>query len=113
MTVLQKFEEIANIDFVSGNCDVEIGTMHTADGYEVHYISADLRNLNFESDIFYYVPDFDTVMAAIDDHRYGHGEAIEVACYDIEDYFDEYYMLDYLQDNMDEDEFEEFSNTIE
>jgi hypothetical protein len=30
--------------------------------------------------------------------------------YDIEDWFDEYYMLDYIQDNMDEDEFEAFTN---
>ena len=48
-------------------------------------------------------------MNAIEDLRYA-GEEIDVEIYDAEDYFDEYYMLDYLQDNMDEDEFEEFAD---
>ena len=33
-------------------------------------------------------------------------------CYDIEDWFDEYYMLDYLESNMDEEAFDEFTNDI-
>ena len=109
MTTLEKFQEITNINFVESNGDIEIGTIMTQDGYEIHYISNDLRNLNFESDVFYYQPDFDAIMTAIEDQRFA-GEEITVACYDIEDYFDEYYMLDYIADNIDEDEFEEFTN---
>lgn len=109
MTTLEKFQEVAKINFVESNGDVEIGTIMTQDGYDVHYVSADLRNLNFESEIFYYQPDFDAIMNAIDDQRFA-GEEITVACYDVDDYFDEYYMLDYLQDCMDEDEFDEFTN---
>ena len=52
---------------------------------------------------------FDTVMSAIDEHRFNN-EQVTVACYDIEDYFDEYYMLDFIQDNMDEESFEKFTN---
>jgi len=107
MTTLQKFQEEAKINFVDNNADIEIGTINTADGYDLHYIAADLRNLNFENEIFYYQPDFDTIMNAIDDLRFA-GEEVSVACYDVDDYFDEYYMLDYLESNMDEDEFEEF-----
>ena len=109
MTTLEKFQEITNINFVESNGDIEIGTIMTQDGYEIHYISNDLRNLNFESDVFYYQPDFDAIMTAIEDQRFA-GEEITVACYDIEDYFDEYYMLDYIADNIDEDEFEKFTN---
>lgn len=109
MTTLEKFQEITKINFVESNGDIEIGTIMTQDGYEIHYISNDLRNLNFESDVFYYQPDFDTIMTAIEDHRFA-GEEITVACYDVEDYFDEYYMLDYIADNIDEDEFEKFTN---
>lgn len=109
MNTLEKFQEVAKIKFVESNGDVEIGTIMTQDGYDVHYVSADLRNLNFENEIFYYQPDFDALMNAINDLRYA-GEEITVACYDVEDYFDEYYMLDYLQDTMDEDEFDEFTN---
>ena len=109
MTTLQKFQEVANIKFVVYNGDIEIGTIMTQDGYDVHYITADIRNLNFENEVFYYQPDFDAVMNAIDDLRYA-GEEVSVECYDVDDYFDEYYMLDYLQSNMDENEFEKFTN---
>ena len=108
MTTLQKFQEVANIKFVEHNGDIEIGTLQTADGYDLHYITADIRNLNFENEVYYYQPDFDAVMNAIDDLRYA-GEEVSVECYDIEDYFDEYYMLDFISDNMSEEEFEKFT----
>ena len=108
MTTLQKFQEVANIKFVVYDGDIEIGTIMTQDGYDVHYITADIRNLNFENEVFYYQPDFDAVMNAIDDLRYA-GEEVSVACYDVDDYFDEYYMLDYIANNMDEEEFEKFT----
>ena len=104
MTTLQKFQELANINFVEHNGDIEIGTIQTADGYDMHYIAADLRNLNFENEIFYYQPDFDQIMNAIDDLRFA-GEEVSVACYDIDDYFDEYYILDHISSNVDEEEF--------
>lgn len=109
MTTLEKFQEVAKINFVEHGGDIEIGTTMTNDGYDLHYISADLRNVCFESEIFYYQPEFDVLMNAIDDLRFA-GEEITVACYDVDDYFDEYYMLDYLQANMDEDDFDEFTN---
>ena len=109
MTTLKKFQELANITFVESNGDIEIGTINTADGYDFHYITADIRNLNYENEVFYYQPDFDAIMNAIDDLRYA-GEEVTVECYDVDDYFDEYYMLDYIADNMDEDEFEKFTN---
>ena len=109
MNTLEKFQEVAKINFVESNGDIEIGTIMTQDGYDVHYVSADLRNLNFENEIFYYQPEFDALMNAIEDQLFA-GEEITVACYDVDDYFDEYYMLDYLQDSMDEDEFDEFTN---
>ena len=112
MTTLQKFQEEAKINFVSHNGDIEIGTIMTQDGYDLHYVAADLRNLNFENEIFYYQPDFDTIMNAIDDLRFA-GEEVDVACYDIDDYFDEFYMLDYLESNMDEEEFDKFTEENE
>ena len=108
MTTLQKFQEETKISFVECNGDIEIGTLMTADGYDVHYVAADLRNLNWENEVYYYRPDFDAIMNAIEDLRFA-GEEVSVACYDIDDYFDEYYMLDYLESNMDEEEFEKFT----
>ncbi len=111
MTTLQKFQELAKINFVEHRGDIEIGTMQTADGYDVHYITADIRNLNFENEVFYYQPDFDAIMSAIDDLRCykPSSEIVDVEIWDVDDYFDEYYMLDYISDNMDEEEFEEFT----
>ena len=109
MTTLEKFQELAKINFVESRGDIEIGTMSTADGYDVHYITADICKLNFENEVFYYQPDFDAIMNAIEDLRYA-GEEIDVEVWDVDDYFDEYYMLEYISDNMDEDEFEKFTN---
>ena len=109
MTTLQKFQELANIEFVDYDGDIEIGTLPTADGYDLYYIAPDVQNLNFENEVYYYQPDFDTIMSAISEHRFN-DEQLTVACFDIEDYFDEYYMLDYMQTTMPEDEFEKFTN---
>ena len=89
MTVLEKFQELANIDFVENNGDIEIGTLQTADGYDIHYITADVHNLNFENEVYYYQPDFDAIMSAIDDLRCSqpYGEIVTVACCDIEEYY--------------------------
>lgn len=114
MTTLEKFQEVSKIKFVEYNGDIEIGTLQTADGYDLYYITADVQELNFENEVFYYQPDFDTIMNAVNDLRKftpsNEVHAVSLAFHDIEDYFDEYYMLDYLQDEMDEDEFNEFTN---
>jgi hypothetical protein len=107
MEVLEKFQEIANIKFVESNGDIEVGTLNTADGYEIHFIGENIQSLNFENDVFYYKPDFDTIMTYISDYHWGTkilDEPLVIACYDIEEYFDEYYMLDYIQDNIDDEE---------
>jgi len=104
MTTLEKFQEIANIEFVEYKGDLQIGTLNTADGYDIWYVG-EISELNFDSDVFYYQPDFDAIMDIIENYRYD-GDVLTISCYDIEDLFDDYYILDYLQDNMDEDEFE-------
>ena len=111
MTTLKKFQELAKINFVESpsRADVELGELQTADGYELFYITQDIQNLQFDSEVFYYRPEFDTVMHYIS-NAYTRNQAVNVICYEIEDWFDEYYMLDYLESNMDEDEFEKFTN---
>jgi len=112
MTTLKKFQEVANIKFVESRGDFEIGTIQTADGYEIHYMTADILNLNFENEVYYYQPDFDTIMSYIEEHRVG-DELLEIEIWDVDDYLDEYYMLDYLESNMDEEAFDEFTNDVE
>ena len=114
MTTLEKFQEEANINFIQtpSHADVELGELQTADGYELYYVTQDIQNLNYENELFYYKPDFDTIMAAIDDYRHREDTA-DVVCYDIEDWFDEYDMLNYLESEMDEESFEAFANEKE
>ena len=52
MTTLEKFQELAKFTFVEYDGDIEIGTLPTADGYDLHYIAADLRNLNWENEVY-------------------------------------------------------------
>ena len=113
MTTLQKFQQEANINFITtpSHADVELGTLCTTDGYELFYITQDVQNLQFDSEVYYYKPDFDTIMSEIN-KAYTRNEVVNVMCYDIEDWFDEYYMLDYLESNMDEEAFDEFTNDI-
>ena len=67
MTTLEKFQEESGIKFIDtpSHADVEIGELNTADGYELFYITQDVQNLNFENEVFYYKPDFDTIMGEI------------------------------------------------
>ncbi len=114
MTTLEKFQEIAKINFITtpSHADIEIGELNTADGYELFYITQDVQNLQFDYEVFYYRPEFDTIMAHIS-NAYTRNQAVNVICYEIEDWFDEYYMLDYLESNMDEEAFDEFTNDVE
>ena len=112
MTTLEKFQEVANINFIQTplHADVELGELQTADGYELYYVTQDIRNLNYENELFYYRPDFDTIMAAILNAMIFGEEYVKVCVYDIEDWFDEYDMLNYLESEMDEESFEAFTN---
>ena len=114
MTTLEKFQEEANIKFIQtpSHADVEIGELNTADGYELFYITQDVQNLQLDSEVYYYKPDFDTIMSEIK-NAYTRNQTVNVMCFDIDEYFDEFMMLDYLASNMDEESFEAFTNEEE
>ena len=109
MTTIDKFQETAKINFITtpSHADIEIGELNTADGYELFYITQDVQNLQFDNEVYYHRPDFDTVMSEIN-KAYTRNEAVNVLCYEIDDFFDEVLMLDYLESNMDEDSWKEF-----
>ena len=111
MKTLEKFQEEANIKFIQAplHADVEIGELNTADGYELFYITQDVQNLQFDNEVYYYKPDFDTIMGEILNARIS-SNVVNVCVYDIEDWFDEYDMLNYLESEMDEESFEKFTN---
>ena len=112
MTTLEKFQEEANINFIQDPlyADIEIGELNTADGYELFYITQDVQNLQFDNEVYYYKPDFDMIMKEIDLAKRYDDQIMDVACFDIEDWFDEYDMLNWLESEMDEESFEAFTN---
>ena len=115
MTTLEKFQEESGIKFIEigSHADIEIGELATSDGYELFYVTQDIQNLNYENELFYYRPDFDTIMGEILNAMIFGEEYVKVCVYDIEDWFDEYDMLNYLGSEMDEESFEAFTNEEE
>ena len=114
MTTLEKFQELAKINFVQSpwGADVFLGELQTADGYELFYITQDIQNLNYENEVFYYKPEFDSIMSEIQNATVfkPNESTVNICVYDIEDWFDEYDMLNYLESEMDEESFEAFTN---
>ena len=112
MDNLEKLAKLLNVaeiteDYKSGTA-LEIGEWNTADGYELHVMTEDARNLDFEYDVYYYEPSFEQVIERIkqvgeDD---GMNEAI-IYISDIEIYLPEYEVQDYIEEHKDNEDDEE------
>jgi hypothetical protein len=100
MSVYDKLAKELNVeltdDYRVNGIDLEIGTLNTADGYELHTITSDPRNLEWEYDVYYYEPDFNTVIERIKDVSYDDDVAV-VFVADFDQYLPEYEVQDYLE----------------
>ena len=69
MEHIEKLADALNVeitdDYKLNATDMEISEWNTADSYEVFVITEDPRNLNWEYDVHYYEPSFDTVISRI------------------------------------------------
>jgi hypothetical protein len=105
MSVYDKLAKELNVeltdDYRMNGIDLEIGTLNTADGYELHVITSDPRNLEWEYDVYYYEPDFNTVIERIKDVSYDDDVAV-VFVADFDQYLPEYEVQDYLDELKDE-----------
>ena len=105
MSVYDKLAKELNVeltnDYRVNGIDLEIGTLNTADGYELHTITSDPRNLEWEYDVYYYEPDFNTVIERIKDVSYDDDVAV-VFVADFDQYLPEYEVQDYLEQLKDE-----------
>ena len=107
MTPLEKLQEklqIEIMDFNSNhtNYDLEIGTRYTADGYDVYVMtnSSFENQLDWENDVYYYQPSFDDIMSRIMELEPGDKVYVD----DIEEYFPDYELEDWINSNEDLDE---------
>ena len=100
MNVYDELSKVLNVkltdDYRSNGMDLEIGTWNTADGYELHVITSDPHNLEWEYDVYYYEPDFNTVIDRIKDVSYDDDVAV-VFVADFDQYLPEYEVQDYLE----------------
>ena len=110
MNVYDELSKVLNVkltdDYRSNGMDLEIGTWNTADGYELHVITSDPHNLEWEYDVYYYEPDFNTVIDRIKDVSYDDDVAV-IFIADFDQYLPEYEVQDYLDELKDEDENED------
>ena len=110
MNIYDELSKVLNVkltdDYRGNGMDLEIGTWNTADGYEVHVITSDPHNLDWEYDVYYYEPDFNTVINRIKDVSYDDDVAV-VFIADFDQYLPEYEVQDYLDELKDEDENED------
>ena len=103
MNIYEKLGEALNVkltDDYRGRPDLEIGTWQTADNYELHVMTSDPQNVNWEYDVYYYEPRFDDVIDRIKDFdsENWHDDDLPVIWLaDFEQYLPEYEVEDYLE----------------
>ena len=94
---LAKLLGVAQItDDFRGSPDLEIGEWHTADSYDVHVMTNDPRNIQFDYDVFYYTPSFNQIIDRIKELQ---DEDAIVYVSDFETYLPEYEVQDYIDEH--------------
>jgi hypothetical protein len=96
-TKLAKLLGVAQItDDFRGSPDLEIGEWHTADSYDVHVMTNDPYNIQFDNDVYYYEPSFSQIINRIKELN---DEDAIVYVSDFETYLPEYEVQDYIDEH--------------
>ena len=106
--MIEKLAKLLNVAEITedwkGSPALEIGMWNTADGYEIHVVTNDAQQLDWENDVYYYEPSFDDIIERIkevaDDEP---GEAI-IHVSDIDTYLPEYEVQDYIEQYQDDED---------
>ena len=106
MTHIKQLEKLLNVKIDENwpsSPDLSIYTQSTADGYDIYIITNDESRLDWENDVFYYEPSFDEIIERIKEvaSDYDDEQAV-IYCSDIEQFFDEYAVEDYLVEHDEE-----------
>jgi len=86
-------------DYKTG-VELEISEWNTADGYTLHVITQDARNLDFEYDVYYYEPSFDQIIDRI--KELDKDSIVYIS--DIEIYLPDSEVQDYIDEHNEEDD---------
>ena len=110
MTHIEQLQKLLNAKITEDfprNPELSIYTQSTADGYEVYVITNDESRIDWENDIYYYEPRFEDIIERIEEINDTYiDEPITVYCSDIEQFFNEYEVEDYIEQNKDDEDDE-------
>ena len=106
MTPLERLEKhlevtITNFDNYCNN-ELQLTEYMTADGYNVYILTEDPGNPSWENDVYYYRPDFNTIMERIVQVAEDIPGA-KILMDDVDEYMDEYEIERWLSENIDDD----------
>lgn len=83
-------------DDFRGSPDLQISEWHTADSYDIHVMTNDERNIQFDYDVYYYQPSFNQIIDRIKELQ---DEDAIVYVSDFETYLPEYEVQDYIDEH--------------
>ena len=97
-----KYDSIVVIKDDLSNPDLELSEWYTADDYTLYVMTNDARNIDWENDVYYYEPQFDTIMDRIEEtcHDLGYGSEVRIYV-DAESYLPEQEVIEWLEQKED------------
>ena len=106
MTPLEKLQQHLNVTITNWDSpnlrpDLQLTEYLTADSYNVYILTEDPSCLNWENDVYYYEPDFNTIMDRIVEVAEDIPQAV-ILIDDVEQYLEDYEIENWLNDNIDE-----------
>ena len=106
MTPLEKLEHHLNVTITNFdnycNNELQLTEYMTADGYNVYILTEDPAYINWENDVYYYQPDFNTIMERIVEVAENIPGA-KILMDDVDEYMDESEIERWLSENIDDD----------
>lgn len=109
MTHIEQLEKLLNAKITEDfprNPELSIYTQNTADSYEVYIITNDENCIDWENDVYYYEPSFDDIISRIKEIETYDDDPAVIYCSDIEQFFNEYEVEDYIEQHKDEEDDE-------
>ena len=97
-----KYECYVKISDDLSNPDLELSEWYTADDYTLYVMTNDARNIDWENDVYYYEPQFDTIIERIEDtcHDLGYGSEVRIYI-DTEAFLPEQEVIEWLEQKED------------
>ena len=106
MTHIEQLGKLLNANITENfprDPELSIYTQSTADGYEVYVITNDESRIDWENDVYYYEPSFNEIVDRIEEINDTYvDDPITVYCSNIEQFFNEYEVEDYIEQNKEE-----------